>query len=221
MSWAWPKLLVLVRHAESVGNIMTAEERAQDPRSTWEYPLTSLGRQQACNTGIYIRDTYKTFDLRYVSYYIRSKATMHIIYPDEAVREDARLAEAQRGIRHTLTEERIERDYPGENARREREGYYHYRPFGGENWPDVEQRIHSFLDTLRRDCAGKKVLIVGHGHWMILFQRLIHNLSIEEALDRYKNRGFKNASVTVLRSADGQNLTLEQENYAPWEGALV
>jgi broad specificity phosphatase PhoE len=217
----WPKLLVLVRHAESEGNIRSADERAEFPVATHSIGITERGREQARITASYIKEHYPVLDARYVSYYERAKQTMSIICPDDRVYEDPRLAEAQRGIWHTMTHEQIAEQYPFEIKRKEREGYYHYRPPGGENWADVEMRVHSFLGTLSRDCEGQRVLIVVHAHWLILFQRLIHHFSISEAVRRYEEAQFKNTSVTVYRGeqVEGQSrLVLDYENVVPWEG---
>src|SRR3989338_316145 len=143
----WPRLLVLVRHAESEGNLKTADERATFDVSTHEYALTPKGKKQAIITGEYLKERFDSFDMRYVSYYLRSRETMHLMYPGERVYEDPRLAEAQRGIWHTMTKEEIRLKYPEESRRKEREKLYHYRAPGGENGPDVELRIHSFLGT--------------------------------------------------------------------------
>lgn len=227
---AWPRLLVLVRHAESEGNTRTVEERAAFDMGTHEYDLTPRGREQAQATGEYLRRTFPReevfrrvhpfdFDVRYTSYYKRARETMALMCPGEKVYEDPRLAEAQRGIWHTMTREQIEATYPHEIVRKEREGLYHHRPMGGENWPDVELRIHSFLGTLARDYADKKVLIVVHGFWLILFQRLIHHFSIEEAERRYRAGTFENASVTVYEGRNyvgSADLVLKCENVVPW-----
>jgi len=216
---AWPNLLILVRHAESEGNIKSADERASFAIATHAYSLTARGREQAKITGEYLRKIYGEFDIYYTSYYTRSQQTMQLMYPDARVFEDPRLAEAQRGIWHAMTQEQIEERFPEEIERKKREGLYHYRAFGGENWPDVELRIHSFLGTLNRDYNGQRVLIVVHGHWEILFQRLIHHFSIEEAMRRYKNGVFENASITVYHGETENNKSrfiLIQENIVPW-----
>ena len=41
---AWPKLLVFVRHGESEGNVLNADERAELEIPTHEYALTPRGR---------------------------------------------------------------------------------------------------------------------------------------------------------------------------------
>lgn len=217
----WPKLLVLVRHAESIGNIKSVNERAKYSVPSHAYALTPRGKQQADITGQYLQDRFGEFDAYYVSYYLRSQQTMKIMYPNAKIYEDPRLAEGQRGIWHTMTYEQIAEQFPYEIERRDREGLYHFRPLGGENWPDMELRIHSFLGTLNRDYENQKVLIVVHGHWLILFQRLIHHFSIDEAVLRYHEAVFSNASVTVYEDQmiDGKSrLTLNEENIIPWRG---
>jgi broad specificity phosphatase PhoE len=219
----WPRKLILVRHAESEGNTRSADERAGYDVSSHEYPLTPRGRKQAKITGKYLQKKFGTFDVYYVSYYQRSKETMHLMYPKARVYEDPRLAEAQRGIWHIMTKDQLQSRFPEEIARKEREGLYHYRPLGGENWPDIELRIHSFLGTLCRDYEGQDVCIVGHGHWLILFDRLVRRFSIDEAVTRYKAGSLANASVTIFKSKKvkgKQRLVLEEENIIPWKGKV-
>src|SRR5690606_24656308 len=162
---AWPDNLVFVRHAQSIGNIRSADERAEFDVASHAYDLTPRGQKQAEITGQYLSDRFGPFDIYYVSYYARARQTMQFICNGQKVYEDPRLAEAQRGMWHTMTKDQVLQRYPEEIARKEREGLYHYRPWGGENWPDIEMRIHSFLGTLNRDCGGKNVLVVCHGHW--------------------------------------------------------
>lgn len=215
----WPRNLVLVRHAESEGNVLDVDGRARLNVATHAYPLTQRGVRQAEITRDHLRDRFPDgFDVRYVSYYARAKETMSILMPDAKAYEDPRLAEANRGIYHSMSSEQIHERFPEELERKEREGLYHYRPWGGENWPDVELRIHSFLGTLNRDCSGQDVLIVVHGHWLLLLQRLIHHFSIDEALKRYREGVFENASVTTYIRGVDNRLRLLFENVIPWKG---
>ncbi len=219
----WPKKLVFVRHAESEGNLRSADERAEYDTASHAYDLTPLGRRQATMTGEYLQKRFGCFDTYYTSYYARARQTMALLCRRRKVYEDARLAEAQRGIWHTMTADQIARRFPEEIARKRREGLYHYRPWGGENWSDIELRIHSFLGTLSRDCEGDNVLVVCHGHWLILFQRLIEHFSIEEAMHRYKAGAAENASVTIYEgkvSKGHSRLVLKENNIVPWQGKL-
>lgn len=221
----WPQLLVLVRHAESTGNIMTADERARSGLGTNDYPLTPHGHQQAEITGKYLNTTYGKFDHYITSYYRRTKQTLKIMYPHARPFEDSRLVEGQRGIWHTMTDEQIGKEFPREKSRRKLEGLYHYRPFGGENWGDIELRIYSFLETLRHDYAGKKVLVSVHGNWLILLDRIMHQRSIKDAMCRYKKKQHaQNASVTVFERKivkGNYRLVAQQSNFVPWQGKLI
>lgn len=220
---AWPKLLVFVRHAESEGNIRSIDQRAEYDVSTHAYDLTPRGVKQAEITGKYLRDRFGEFDIYYKSYYTRTKRTLEMMYPEVSVYEDSRLAEGQRGIWHTMTKEKVAERFPEEVMRKTREGLYHYRPWGGENWPDIELRVHSFLGTLNRDYEGKKVLCVVHGQWLIVLQKLIHHFSIEEAIERYKNKVYENASVTIYEGVEENGksrLVMREENVVPWKGLV-
>ncbi|MEK7211228.1 MAG: histidine phosphatase family protein [Patescibacteria group bacterium] len=222
----WPKLLVFVRHGESEGNLLSVDERTKYDCSSHIYSLTPTGRKQARITGEYLQKRFGAFDAYYTSYYSRTHETLKLMYPDAHAYEDPRLAEAQRGIWHVLTRDEVNRYFPGEIVRKDREGLYHHRPLGGENWPDIELRIHSFLGTLARDYGEKRVLIVGHGFWLILFQKLIHHFSIEEALARYQTPAVANASVTIYQRKKNywlfgkSHLVLKEKNIVPWEGKI-
>jgi broad specificity phosphatase PhoE len=217
----WPKTLVLVRHAESAGNIMGVDERAQALIANYKFPLTARGEKQAVLTGAHLERTFGKFDRHYCSYYERTRQTLDLMCPGVKKIEDARLAEGQRGIWHTMTYDQVKTRFPEEIERKAKEDLYHYRPLGGENWPDIELRIHSFLDMLARDCCGKKILVVTHGHWLILFQKIMQGLSIEESLEQLAAGGFKNASVTVYGKMGAlKQLRLLEQEAIPWQGLI-
>lgn len=190
-----------VRHGESTVNAAVAAGQTDYSTATHVVPLTDLGHQQAIDAGVRLRSLGLRFDAAYTSYYWRAKHTAgHILrlpprtkgarWPRIELYEDARLAEQQRGIWHQMPRAEIEKAFPTEIARSELEGYYHYRPLGGENWPDVELRIRSWMRDVERDLLAnfltgrtgdhltrlnstKTVLIVGHGHWFSVFARLL------------------------------------------------
>lgn len=222
---AWPKRLVFVRHGESKGNLMTADERAGFALGSQKYNLTERGVLQAIITGQYLKKNFGLFDAYYTSYYTRARQTISLFYYPVIPYEDPRLAEAQRGIWHVLKKDDIQKILPYEVERKNRDELYHYRPLGGENWPDVELRIHSFFGTLARDYSGGNVLIVGHGNWFILFQRLIHHFSIDEVIRRYHEGTVENASITVYDGVEvngKSRLVLDPnyDNFVPWKGIL-
>merc|ERR1712203_931283 len=80
-----PADLVLVRHGQSEANIMIAMKKAGDMRGQQRMDavgrhdsmmrLTDLGRMQARNVGMWIKDNIGAFDKFYVSEYVRTKET--------------------------------------------------------------------------------------------------------------------------------------------------
>ena len=76
---------------------------------------------------------------------------------------------------------------------------------------------------MARDGDTQRWLIVCHGFWLIMFQRLIEHFSIEEAVRRYEEKIFENASVTIYESASlggRPRLLCTANNIVPWEGKL-
>lgn len=214
----YPKKVILIRHGESEANVLSSEERTKLNISTKDYGLTEKGREQAHHAGEYLRKRYGKFDAYYTSFCHRTKETMRIMFPDAEIIEDARVSEAQRGIFHSMSEEDIYTQFPHEKVRREKEGLYYYRPFGGENWPDLELRIHNFIESIFREHCGKQIVLCVHGHWHIAFQRIMHGFSTEETIRRYKESVAPNGSITVYKGAivNGKNkLVLEEETFIP------
>lgn len=221
-----PKSIVFVRHAQSIGNTMTQDERAAHPTPNHAYPLTSVGVKQAAITAIYLRKNLSKDwpEIFFQSTFLRSQMTMEIIktLPElptpPVVLTDPRLDEKWDGIFHELTKREIRESYHDQVRMKKRSGYYHYRAPGGESCPDVELRIRSFLsDPL---IAGKRILIVGHGRWAILFQKVLYGLTVEEFL-KIKDEGLmeggsENCSVTEYSI----NPILPPKCVVPWKGWL-
>ncbi|MBI4434822.1 histidine phosphatase family protein [Candidatus Uhrbacteria bacterium] len=226
----WPERIIFVRHAESQGNTMTADERADCSRGTNLYELTAIGRRQAEITGAWLRERFSEPDGFYTSYYTRTGQTAALLYPDRTPYVDERLAEAQRGIWHIRPRLWIEHHMPWEIDARKRAGDYHYRPPGGESWPDIELRIRSFNHTIHRRYAGKTLVLVVHGHWLLLWRKIAHHWTIDDAVSSYARRGphalAANASVTIYRGVGdehGRHIIVpdpDQPYVVPWEGQL-
>ena len=170
----WPRKLIIVRHGESELN--KARDKLElefskedlEKLSTVRDPdikLTKLGIWQAEQTGIYL-NKMGIFDICLSSPYERTLQTSKWIIsglssPPE-IYQDIRLREKEFGRLHGLSKEQIKEKYPDEIKFRNIEGKFYYRLLGGENYPDVAMRVHSFMDKLVRDFGGKQVLIVTH-----------------------------------------------------------
>ena len=172
----WPVRLTVVRHGHSEQNatqdikelgledLEAALERMKKIRDA-DIELTDLGLWQADQTGMYLAGT-EPFDICFRSPYTRTKQTAEGIAArlsyNLPIFVDERLREKEFGVLHARTTEEIRNLFPHEYAAREREGKYWYRILGGENYPDVGQRLHSFFDKMVRDYGGARVLIVTH-----------------------------------------------------------
>ena len=89
-------------------------------------------------------------------------------------------------------------------------------------WPDVQLRIRIFLETVSRDQGGKFVLMVVHGHWLILLEMVLLQLfSIEEAERRYREAVVLNGAVTVYESAEDRTRLRFKDCVVPWGAALT
>lgn len=219
-----PKSILFVRHAQSIGNTMTQDQRANYEVPNHSYPLTDIGEQQATITGKYLAEKLSNDlpELYFQSNFLRTQMTMSKILLEiggsPAVITDSRLDEKWDGIFHELCKADIEKYYPEQIRLRKRRGYYHYRAPGGENCPDAELRIRSFLsDPLLKN---KKILVVGHGRWAIIMYKILYNLTVEEFLklkdSGLKDGGTENCSVVEFY----QDLSVEPKCVVPWKGQL-
>lgn len=224
----YPKLLVHVRHGQSLGNLHTEDERAKLDMSTSEYPLTELGHEQVRITGAYLRERFGTFDAAFTSHYKRARETLAGLGVDaRKVIIEPLLAESHRGILHIMPKDELAQKYPDEVRRKKLEGLYHHRSIGGENNADVEMRVALFQHRLAQEYAGKKVLAIVHSTWQLLFERRLHNQTPEEFLARYERKDVvPNASVAIYvaprRFLIGARTGLTKADYVvPWEGKIA
>jgi broad specificity phosphatase PhoE len=202
----WPSDLVLVRHGESRRNVQT---RLAHQLGLTEYgdglrqadiPLTATGIRQAEETGQYLARFH--FYRVVVSPYLRAVQTAELItrqFPYQAeVRYEERVREREVGIFDALTRTGIAHKYPEELARWEREGRYYYRAPGGESFPDVNLRIHSFLGSIRNYYRNKPVLVVTHGNAIWSFRRVIERMTERDLVAKLEATEFAipNCSVT-------------------------
>lgn len=77
----FPKNVLFVRHAQSIGNVMTYDERALHTIHNRAYPLTHAGKLQASLTGKYLKDRLRDNlpDMYFHSTFLRTKMTMEIL----------------------------------------------------------------------------------------------------------------------------------------------
>ncbi|GLC44437.1 hypothetical protein PLESTB_000469800 [Pleodorina starrii] len=191
-----PDRIVLVRHAESEGNV---DNKAYTYIPDSQVPLTSRGHMQAREAGRRIKDMmeadperapdYKLFF--YISPYKRSLQTYEGIssqFPSHhllGVQEEVQLREQdfgnfqdQQGKQH-------------EKAERLRFGRFFYRFPNGESGADVYDRITIFEDHMIRDInAGRfadnsALVLVTHGLALRIFLMRWFHWTVDEFLSVY------------------------------------
>ena len=208
-SQKWMTNLVIVRHAESQRNVAKGEAEATGVETYGgrtrdvDIQLTDQGHQRADQTGRKLREHLGfDFDRVFTSPYRRTVQTTDYLLakferPTEVVLEE-RIREKEFGVLDGLTKAGIERRYPGEKERKERNGKYYYRPPGGESYPDVNLRVHDFLGTMVRECRMENVLVVCHSVIVLSFRHLLERLAEKDVLDvdMDKEREPKNCSIT-------------------------
>lgn len=187
----WPNRLTIIRHGQSEQNValdlfqddldgvLAEQKKIRDA----DIKLTPKGIWQAQETGKYLNTT-APFDVCFISPYLRTIQTSEAICEqldyDLTVYSDFRLREKEFGRLHGFTTAEIKAKYPDEYEDRERDGKFYYRLPRGENYPDVCDRIYSFLSKLSRDYGGQNVLIVTHQVPYLLFKSIFEHLGEAE-----------------------------------------
>lgn len=213
----WPQRLVIVRHGQSEQNvaldlledgledILAEQKEIRDA----DIALTEEGLRQAAATGAYLAQS-STFDICFSSPYQRALQTAEAIVSqfDYTLRifKDNRIREKEFGRLHGLNKSEIREQYPDEFHDRARDGKYWYRLPRGENYPDVEARVHSFLDKLTRDYQGQHVLVVTHQVPYKLFRALFEHLDEDAvlALDDTPNCGIQEFLADTSKAPTGR-----------------
>jgi len=194
-----------MNEAHDIANLLSAEkqpvellENARD----MDVPLTKEGKRQATETGKVLAKG-DAFDIIFSSPYRRCIDTAgHITAQfSHQVRlfTDNRLRERESGWMYGMTANAIKARFPDEAARRKRDGRYWYRPPGGENFPDVEQRVHSFLDKLHRDHAGQNVLVSTHGITYLTFRALFEHLGEKKLMRLDQKNPVPNCGLQIYK----------------------
>jgi NAD+ kinase len=184
--------LVLVRHGESEGNVANKRSRAGDHsvftpefqnRHSSGYRLSNRGQQQAKRAGAFLREKFLkngiVFDYYFTSAYVRAMETAGLLgIPEAQWNCDVYLTERDWGnLDRYPDNERYE--LFGEALARHDDEPFFWRPPGGESFLELCMRVDRVLDTLHRECADKRVLIVCHGEVMRAFQMRIERMSQE------------------------------------------
>ena len=212
-----PPRLLLVRHAESLGNT-DPTEYARTP--DWRIGITAKGVEQADDAGKRIATLLQGEPVAmYVSPYKRTKLTatgirQHLNVVGE--REDPRLREQDVG---NFQDPARMKELWSERATF---GRFFYRFPHGENGADVCDRASSFLDSLFRERAadleqseGTNIVIVSHGLFLRLFVMRWFHLTVENFHEMVNPPNCGIVEFVRIPIADGRKgatMTLTEES---------
>jgi probable phosphoglycerate mutase len=205
----WPRELLLIRHAESAGNV--ARDAAEAAGAPWieiaerdmDVALSPAGMEQARALGHWIGTRDDPPAVIVASPYRRAAqtaetalATAQLTVP---VVLDERLREREFGVLDRLTRRGITERYPDEAAARAQIGKFYYRPPSGESWCDVALRVRSCLDTIGREHPDERVMVVAHQVVILMFRYVLERLTEAEVLAIGTEAELLNCSLTSYR----------------------
>ena len=198
-----------------------------------ETPLTPKGEIQARITGRRMRESGSLCpDVIFVSPYRRTEETLRFLkleWPElAAAREyrEERIREQDHGVLLLYSDWRFYQVLNPEQGKLQRLlGDYDYRFLNGENVPDVRQRTHSWIATLTREFAAKRVMAITH-HLTILATRAnFERLSPEQFLHLDEHEKPLNCGVTryagEILDGNRNKLKLHEYNKQHYDDAEV
>ncbi|MFF4874523.1 histidine phosphatase family protein [Micromonospora sp. NPDC000668] len=198
--------LWIIRHGESTANVAATRAEASGEELIGlthrdaDVPLSPIGEEQARATGRWLAGLPpdRRPDVAVVSPYLRAVSTAELALhgTEVPVSRDERLRDRELGILDGLTVHGMQRRFPDEAERRVRVGKFYYRPPGGESWTDVALRLRTLLGDLRRDHAGKRVLLFGHDALVFLLRYLVEGLTEPELMALTRECVIANCSIT-------------------------
>jgi broad specificity phosphatase PhoE len=209
--------LWLLRHGQSVGNVandaahLNPVDRLDIVDRDMDVDLSELGVRQAEAFGDWLASQPDDDrpDVVVTSPYVRAARTAAIVADraglDAEIIPDERLREREFGILDLLTHQGIVAAFPDEAERRARVGKFYYRPPGGESWVDLALRLRSLRDSLVREHADRRVLVVTHEVPIIIMRYLIERLDERAALELSRAARIANCSLTTfVRDGDAR-----------------
>lgn len=223
-----PKLLVIIRHAESARNkakggsvYFPDDEARRGVKGIPDYliPLTEQGHEQARKTGAYLCNRFGKFDYYYHSGYTRTIETLDGIlsaYPEKhrrkaRVRQNAFLRERDAGYAYDMTTEEANAAFPWLAEYWKTFGGFFARPPGGESLFDVAVREYLFINMLFRDRAGQNILAVTHGGTIRCLRFLMEHWTYDQALKWPQGESPHNCGITVYEYCRKQKRMILKE----------
>ncbi|MBL7142267.1 MAG: histidine phosphatase family protein [Candidatus Pacebacteria bacterium] len=177
----------IIRHGENVYQVK--KKRFIYPlRDNFSIKMTQKGKDQVKRSLKRIKK--EKIDFIYSSDFYRTKETAKIASRELNIKKinfDKRLRDVNLGVFHGRLKEEY---YKFFNYKKRK---FSKRPPEGESWADLKKRMLSFLNDIDRKYKNKKILIVGHGDPLWLFEGIIKKISNQKLLKEvfYKKNFIK------------------------------
>lgn len=192
----------LLRHGESLKNKKNIS--ASWPEKFYS-PLTKKGKEDAKKASKTLKK--KKIDLIFSSDLLRTKQTAEIIGRELGIKPkfDKRLREADTGIFNGKPLKEIGLFFSKKEGNFSPLRHYLNRfklsmP-GGENYAQVEKRMHAFLKDTERKYLGKNILIVGHQRPLSLLEKVVLGQSRKNFAKKIiEKREIRTGEVRKLRT---------------------
>jgi NAD+ kinase len=221
-----PNDLIIIRHGHSEGNLAVETAKLGDnsfytpefrERPGHQWRLTKEGQAQAVTTGEWLQKNIDIdFDRYYVSPYIRTRETAGLLnLPNTEWRISQRLRERDWGDIDAIPLEEFKNIFPHNALRKEIDALY-WRPPSGESIADVRLRVRSFFDTLHRECADKRVVVVTHGEFMWAMRAELEYLNDEQWIAADKDPKMKIFNTQVLHYTKNNPSSGDNSHYLGW-----
>jgi len=192
----------LLRHGESLKNIKNIA--ASWPEKFYS-PLTKKGKEEATRTAKILGK--KKIDLIFSSDLLRAKQTAEIIGKKLGIKPkfDKRLREAGIGVFNGKPLKEIGMFFSKKEDNLSPLKHYLSRfrvsmP-GGENYVQVEKRMHGFLKDIDKKYSRRNILIVGHQRPLSLLEKTVSGQTRENFAKKIiEKREIKTGEVRKLRA---------------------
>jgi broad specificity phosphatase PhoE len=187
-----PTRLLLIRHAECVGNV--AGELSPAAHSG----LTARGLRQAASVRARLASQNRNVAALFASPLQRAVATCDVVFPGVKPVLDPRLAEVNAGDMCVAA-----------NCKVDIAGYVSARFPGGESYGDVFERVAQFLEDSLGDAAGRELAVVAHGGPIVCMLHLL----LDIPLTRFPGFRIDNASITEIEIETSGNTRRAKANF--------
>lgn len=210
----WPASLLLIRHAESLGNVARAAADEAGAATIdiaerdMDVELSRRGEQQASALGGWLARLDEPPTVALTSPYLRTRRTAELALSAGGLDElelcsDERLREREFGSFDRLTRRGLTERFPEEWEARVRLGKFYHRPPGGESWCDVALRVRSLLDSIGREYGRERLVVFTHEVVLLMFRYVLERLDEATVLEIGRAERLANCGVTAFEYDPG------------------